>query len=394
MMAMIAHAEPVLKRTPLYDLHVATGARMAPFAGYEMPIQYAAGVMKEHLHTRAAAGLFDVSHMGQIALRPNGGSTLADVALALENLVPVDVFGLAPGRQRYGFFTNPNGGIIDDLMITACADRFVLVVNASRKAVDEAHLRAALSRVCTIEMLEDRALLALQGPKAEDVLARFAPEAAAMRFMDARVLAIGGSDCLVTRSGYTGEDGFEISVAGAEAERFARTLLDDASVALAGLGARDSLRTEAGLCLYGSDIDEQTTPVEAALEWAIPKVRRHGGGRADGFPGAEVISRELDAGPRRQRVGLRSQDRTPVRGGALVFAEPSAAEPVGAVTSGCFGPSAAGPVAMGYVPRRLSAPSTNLFAEVRGNRVPVEVTELPFVPHRYKRAIRGDHPSC
>jgi aminomethyltransferase len=394
MMAMIAQAEPVLKRTPLYDLHVATGARMAPFAGYEMPIQYAAGVMKEHLHTRAAAGLFDVSHMGQIALRPNAGSTLADIALALENLVPVDVLGLAPGRQRYAFFTNPHGGIIDDLMITACADHFVLVVNASRKAVDEAYLRAALSRVCTIEVLEDRALLALQGPKAEEVLARFATEAAAMRFMDARVLAIGGSDCLVTRSGYTGEDGFEISVAGAEAGRFARTLLDGASVALAGLGARDSLRTEAGLCLYGSDIDEQTTPVEAALEWAIQKVRRHGGARAGGFRGAEVISRELDAGPRRRRVGLRSQDRTPVRGGALVFAEPSAAEPVGAVTSGCFGPSAAGPVAMGYVPRLLSAPGATLFAEVRGSRVPVEVTELPFVPHRYKRAIRGDHPSC
>jgi aminomethyltransferase len=393
-MAMIAQAEPALRRTPLYDLHVTMGARMAPFAGYEMPIQYAAGVMKEHLHTRAAAGLFDVSHMGQIALRPHGGSTLADVALALENLVPVDVLGLAPGRQRYAFFTNPHGGIIDDLMITACADHFALVVNASRKAVDEAHLRAALSRVCTIEVLKDRALLALQGPKAEEALARFAPEVVAMRFMDARALAIGGSDCLVTRSGYTGEDGFEISVAGAEAELFARTLLDDASVALAGLGARDSLRTEAGLCLYGADIDERTTLVEAALEWAIQKVRRRGGARAGGYPGAEAISRELDAGPQRRRVGLRSQDRTPVRGGAWLFAEPSAVEPAGVVTSGCFGPSAAGPVAMGYVPRPLSALGTILFAEVRSSRVPVEVTELPFVPHRYKRAIRGDHPSC
>jgi aminomethyltransferase len=215
-----------------------------------------------------------------------------------------------------------------------------------------------------------------------------------MRFMDARALAIGGSDCLVTRSGYTGEDGFEVSVAGAEAERFARMLLDDASVSLAGLGARDSLRTEAGLCLYGADVDEQTTPVEAALEWAIQKVRRNGGARAGGYPGVEAILREFDAGPRRRRVGLRSQDRTPVRGGAPLFAERSAAQPIGTVTSGCFGPSVAGPVAMGYVPRTLSTPGATLFAEVRGNRVPVEVTDLPFVPHRYKRASRGENPSC
>jgi aminomethyltransferase len=384
MTAVTARAQPALKRTPLYDLHVAMGARMAPFAGYEMPIQYPAGVMKEHLHTRAAASLFDVSHMGQIVLRPSGG-TPADIALALERLVPVDVLGLAPGRQRYAYFTNAHGGIIDDLMITACGDHVVLVVNASRKEVDEAHLRAATSPVCTMEVLDDRALLALQGPRAEKALARLAPEVAAMRFMDARVLAIGGNACLVTRSGYTGEDGFEISVAGSEADRLARLLLDDASVALAGLGARDSLRIEAGLCLYGADIDEQTTPVEAALEWAMQKVRRPGGARAGGFPGADAISRELDVGPRRRRVGLRSLDRTPVRGGALLFAERSAAEPVGTVTSGCFGPSAAGPVAMGYVPHPQSAPGTTLFAEVRGNRVPVEVTDLPFVPHRYKR---------
>jgi len=393
MKVMAAQAQPALKRTPLYDLHVAMGARMAPFAGYEMPIQYPVGVMKEHLHTRAAAGLFDVSHMGQIALRPNGG-TLRDTALALESLVPIDVLGLASGRQRYAFFTNSHGGIIDDLMITVCADHFVLVVNASRKEVDEAHLRAALSAVCTIEVLEYRALLALQGPRAEDVLVHFAPEVAAMRFMDARVVAIGGSACLVTRSGYTGEDGFEISVAGSEAAGLARMLLDNASVALAGLGARDSLRTEAGLCLYGADINEQTTPVEAALEWAIQKVRSDGGARAGGFPGADAILRELDLGPPQRRVGLRSLDRTPVRGGALLFAERAAAEPVGSVTSGCFGPSAAGPVAMGYVPRPLSVPGATLFADVRGNRVPVEVTDLPFVLHRYKRAIRGELASC
>jgi glycine cleavage system T protein (aminomethyltransferase) len=393
MTAAIAPLRPALKRTPLYDLHVAMGARMAPFAGYDMPIQYPAGVMKEHLHTRAAASLFDVSHMGQIVLRPNGG-TPADIALALERLVPVDVLGLAPGRQRYAFFTNALGGIIDDLMITACAGHFVLVVNASRKDVDETHLRAAMSRVCTIEVLADRALLALQGPKAEEVLVRLAPEAAAMRFMDARMLAIGGAACLVTRSGYTGEDGFEISVAGSEAERLARMLLNDASVALAGLGARDSLRTEAGLCLYGADLDEQTTPVEAALEWAVQKVRRPGGARAGGFPGADAIAHELQAGPKRRRVGLRSLDRTPVRGGALLFAEHSATEPVGTVTSGGFGPSAGGPVAMGYVSRPLAVRGTSLFAAVRGNRVPVEVTDLPFVPHRYKRANSGANPSC
>ncbi len=385
MTAATAPLRPALQRTPLYDLHVAMGARMGPFAGYDMPIQYPAGVMKEHLHTRAAASLFDVSHMGQIALRPNGG-TPADIALALERLVPVDVLGLAPGRQRYAFFTNARGGMIDDLMITACAGHFVLVVNASRTEADEAHLRPALSRVCTVEMLADRALLALQGPKAEEVLVRLAPEVAAMRFMDARTLAIGGSTCLVTRSGYTGEDGFEISVAGPEAERLARMLLDDASVALAGLGARDSLRTEAGLCLYGADIDEQTTPVEAALDWAIQKVRRPGGARAGGYLGADAIARQLEAGPERDRVGLRSLDRTPVRGGALLFAAPSAAEPVGKVTSGGFGPSAGGPVAIGYVPRPLAVRGTSLFAEVRGNRVPVEVADLPFVPHRYKRA--------
>ena len=287
MTAMTVPTQPALKRTPLYDLHVAMGARMAPFAGYEMPIQYPAGVMKEHLHTRAAASLFDVSHMGQIALRPSGG-TPADIALALERLVPADVLGLAPGRQRYAYFTNAHGGIIDDLMITACGDHVALVVNASRKEVDEAHLRAAMSPVCTMEVLDDRALLALQGPKAEEALARLAPEVASMRFMDARMLAVGGSACLVTRSGYTGEDGFEISVAGSEAERLARLLLDDPSVTPAGLGARDSLRTEAGLCLYGADIDEQTTPVAAALEWAMQKVRRPGGARAGGFPGADV----------------------------------------------------------------------------------------------------------
>jgi aminomethyltransferase len=384
MTAPAAAQHAVLKRTPLYDLHVAMGARMGAFAGYEMPIQYSPGIMKEHLHTRAHASLFDVSHMGQIALQPRNWN-MAEIATALERLVPVDVVGLTAGRQRYAFFTNANGGVIDDLMIAHCGDRFVLVVNASRKAIDEQFLRAALAHVCAVEVLEDRALLALQGPEAESALARFVPDSAAIRFMDARSLMIADSACVVTRSGYTGEDGFEISVATSEAEMLVRILLENASIALAGLGARDSLRIEAGLCLYGSDIDENTTPVEAALEWAISKVRCRAGARAGGFPGADVVLPQLDDGPPRRRVGLRAQGKMPVRGGTLLFAGASAADPVGEVTSGGFGPSVGGPVAMGYLPRALSASGTRVFAEVRGSRVPVEVTDLPFIPHRYRR---------
>jgi aminomethyltransferase len=382
-----------LKRTPLYELHVARGAKMSAFAGYEMPIHYPPGIMKEHLHTRAHVSLFDVSHMGQIALRPRNGK-MANVAAAFERLVPVDISGLAAGRQRYTFFTNANGGVIDDLMIAHCGDRFVLIVNASRKTIDEQLLRAALSQICTIEVLEDRALLALQGPEAESVLARLAPDSTAMRFMDARSLMIAGAACVVTRSGYTGEDGFEISVAVSEAEMLTRALLENASVALAGLGARDSLRTEAGLCLYGSDLDETTTPVEAVLEWAISKVRRRASARAGGFPGADVVLPQLDDGPPRRRVGLRAQGRMPVRSGALLFAELSATDSVGKVTSGGFGPSVGGPVAMGYLPRALSAPGTRVFAEVRGSRVPVEVTDLPFISPRYKRHPSGVMASC
>ena len=384
MMAHPAAAAPALKRTPLYALHLEFGARMAPFAGYDMPIHYALGVLKEHLHTRVAAGLFDVSHMGQIALRPRSGK-VADAAQALERLVPVDVLGLQPARQRYAFFTNGNGGIIDDLMIGQCDDHLALIVNASRKDVDERHLRDALSDICTVDVLADRALLALQGPAAQAVLARLAPSCASMQFMDIRPLLISGASCLVSRSGYTGEDGFEISVPARDAEKLARTLLQDAAVTLIGLGARDSLRTEAGLCLYGSDIDESTTPVEASLGWAIQKVRRRGGARAGNFPGANVVLEQLERGAPRCRVGLKPRERTPVRAGALLYADASASQCVGTVTSGTFGPSAAGPVAMGYLPSTLSAPNTLLFADVRGNRLPVEVTKLPFVPHRYKR---------
>jgi aminomethyltransferase len=377
-------AAPALKYTPLYALHLEMGARMAPFAGYDMPIQYALGVLKEHLHTRVAAGLFDVSHMGQIALRPRSGR-VADVAHALERIVPVDVLGLRPARQRYAFFTNDSGGIIDDLMIDQCGDHLVLIVNASRKDVDERHLRNSLSDVCTIDVLEDRALLALQGPAAEAVLTRLAPSSASMGFMDIRPVSIAGVSCLISRSGYTGEDGFEISAPRRDAEKLARTLLQDPAVMLIGLGARDSLRIEAGLCLYGSDIDESTTPVEAGLEWAIQKVRRLGGARAGNFPGADMVLEQIERGAPRYRVGLKPRQRTPVRARVLLYADASTSQSVGTITSGTFGPSAAGPVAMGYVPSSLSVLKTLLFADVRGNRLPVEVTELPFVPHRYKR---------
>jgi aminomethyltransferase len=377
-------AAPALKYTPLYALHLEMGARMAPFAGYDMPIQYALGVLKEHLHTRVAAGLFDVSHMGQIALRPRSGR-VADAAHALERIVPVDVLGLRPARQRYAFLTNDSGGIIDDLMIGQCGDHLTLIVNASRKDVDERHLHDSLSDVCAIDVLEDRALLALQGPAAEAVLTRIAPSSASMRFMDIRPVLIAGASCLISRSGYTGEDGFEISVPAPDAEKLARTLLQDPAVMLIGLGARDSLRIEAGLCLYGSDIDESTTPVEAGLEWAIQKVRRLGGARAGNFPGADMVLEQIERGAPRYRVGLKPRERTPVRAGVLLYADACVSQPIGTVTSGTFGPSAAGPVAMGYVPSSLSVLKTLLFADVRGNRLPVEVTELPFVPHRIKR---------
>ncbi|MGO9826828.1 MAG: glycine cleavage system aminomethyltransferase GcvT, partial [Terriglobales bacterium] len=292
MTALPAPTAPALKQTPLHALHLAMGARMTPFAGYAMPIHYPLGVLKEHLHTRSAAGLFDVSHMGQVAVRPRSGR-LADAAEALERVVPADVLSLAPGRQRYAFFTNGSGGIIDDLMIGHCGEHFALVVNASRKDIDEWHLRAALSDTCTVEVLEDRALLALQGPAAEAVLARLSPSSASMRFMDIRPTSIAGANCLVSRSGYTGEDGFEMSTPARDAEKVARALLADQAVTLVGLGARDSLRTEAGFCLYGCDIDESTTPVEAALDWAIPKVRRWGGARGGNFPGADVVLEQL-----------------------------------------------------------------------------------------------------
>jgi aminomethyltransferase len=373
-----------LKRTPLYALHVSLGAKMVPFAGYEMPVQYAPGVLKEHLHTRSKAGLFDVSHMGQIALRATSGS-VADAALALERLVPQDILSLGVGRQRYAQFTNQAGGILDDSMVANFGDHLFLVVNAACKEADEAHLRAQLADSCTVEPLADRALLALQGPKAEQVLAKFSADVAAMRFMDSAPRKVASFDCFVSRSGYTGEDGFEISVPADQAEALAKLLLSDEDVLPIGLGARDSLRLEAGLCLYGHDIDTTTTPVEAALEWSVQKSRRTGGARAGGFLGADKILAQFSSGASRRRVGLRPEGRAPVREGAKLFADSTSSEPIGTVTSGGFGPTLNAPVAMGYLPTSLAGLGTQIFAEVRGQRLPLRIAATPFVPNTYKR---------
>ena len=373
-----------LNRTPLHALHLTLGGRMVPFAGYELPVQYAAGVMKEHLAVRAHAGLFDVSHMGQITLRARSGNP-ADGARALERLVPVDVVGLAPGRQRYAMFTNETGGILDDLMVANRSDHLFLVVNGACKSADEAHLRAHLSDACEIERL-DRALIALQGPEAESALAALAPECTRMRFMDVRELTILGAACIVSRSGYTGEDGFEISIPADRAVEIARALLANAAVLPIGLGARDSLRLEAGLCLYGSDIDTTTSPVEAALDWALSAARRQGGARTGGYLGADAVLAHSATGPWRRRVGLRPDGRAPVRGGAPLFATAGGGAQIGTVTSGGFGPTVEAPVAMGYVPVSLAGSGTRLFAEVRGQRLPVTVAPLPFITRHYKRS--------
>ena len=374
-----------LKRTPLHDFHVANGARMVPFAGYEMPLHYGLGVLKEHLHTRAAVGLFDVSHMGQIAIRPPEPKALHDTALALERLVPTDVAGIAQGRQRYSVLTAANGGILDDIMIANLGSYLAVIVNAATKDADLDHLRANMPGDHVIELLADRALIALQGPGAEPILVAHDPMLAAMQFMDVRLATIDGIDCTVARSGYTGEDGFEISVPSARAADLLRMLLRDQSVALVGLGARDSLRLEAGLCLYGCDIDVTTTPVEAALEWSIPKSRRAAGVRAGGFLGADVVLAQLARKPRRQRVGLRPEGRAPIRGGAMLTNTDDPTAAMGRVTSGSYGPSLSAPIAMGYVECTAAEPGTQLFAEIRGARLPLRVVPLPFVPHRYRR---------
>ena len=376
MTADATSSSPLLQ-TPLHALHLELGARMVPFAGYAMPVQYPAGIITEHRQCRASAALFDVSHMGQLRL------VGPDAAAALESLVPQDVLDLPVGKQRYAFFTNAAGGLLDDLMITRRADDLFLVVNAGCKDADTRHLVTEIGHRCQIVPMPDHALLALQGPKAVDALARINGGVAALTFMSGGHFALAGTDCFVTRSGYTGEDGFEISVPATHAIALARTLLAQPEVEAAGLGARDTLRLEAGLCLYGHDIDTATTPVEAGLTWAIQKVRRPGGARAGGYPGQDALGAQLTQGAATRRIGLTGLERTPVREGAPLV--DGHGHPVGRVTSGTVGPTVGQPIAMGYVAANHAGIGSELFAEVRGKRVPMRVTAMPFAPHRYFR---------
>ncbi|WP_076589726.1 glycine cleavage system aminomethyltransferase GcvT [Vibrio ostreicida] len=367
-----------LLKTPLHQLHIAAGAKMVPFAGYEMPVQYQLGVKKEHLHTREAAGLFDVSHMGQLRLHGQGAAAF------LESLVPVDIIDLPQGNQRYAFFTNEEGGIMDDLMVANLGDHLFVVVNAACKAQDIKHLEAYCPADVELEIIEDRALLALQGPQAVNVLTRFNSDVANMVFMDVRKLNILGVECIVSRSGYTGEDGYEISVPNSHAEELASALSAEDSVELIGLGARDSLRLECGLCLYGHDLDATTTPVEASLLWGIQKIRRLGGEREGGFPGSDIILKQIETKQvSRKRVGLVGQTKAPVREGTELF--DGDGNRIGQVTSGTAGPNAGKPVSMAYVQTELAGLGTQVFADVRGKKLPMSVEKMPFVPQRYYR---------
>ena len=366
-----------LLHTPLYDLHVERGGKMVPFAGYSMPVSYPMGIVKEHQHTRTKAGLFDVSHMAQVKL------TGPNAATAMETLVPTDILGLGEMRQRYALFTNEQGGVMDDFMVTNAVDHLLVVVNAACREQDIAHMREHIGDQCEIEVLEHRALLALQGPEAGAVMARLAPDSQQMVFMSAANLSIEGIDCFVTRSGYTGEDGFEISVPNDQAEQLARLLLAQDEVETIGLGARDSLRLEAGLCLYGHDLDQQTTPVESSLLWALSKPRRVDGERPGGYPGAEIIMAQIANGVSRKRVGIQPEGRMPVREKAPLV--DSDENQIGTVTSGSFGPTVNGPVAMGYVKTEYSPIDTKVLAVVRGKTVPCRVIKLPFVKQRYYR---------
>ena len=373
--------DSLLSATPLHALHLELGAKMVAFAGYDLPVSYPAGILAEHRHCRASAALFDVSHMGQLRL------VGADAAKALETLVPMDVAGLAAGQQRYAFFTNSNGGLLDDLMITRRrfddVDDLLLIVNAACKAADIKHLVTNIGHRCTVQPLPDRALLALQGPKAVHALARLNPAVASLTFMTGAPVLLAGADCFVTRSGYTGEDGFEISVPSALADALARALLALPEVRPAGLGARDTLRLEAGLCLYGHDIDATTTPIEAGLSWAIQKLRRAGGARPGGYPGAAVIDGQLATGARTRRVGLRGLERVPVREGAVIV--DAKGHKLGHVTSGTLSPTVNEPIAMAYLAANHALPHHEVYAEVRGKRQPMRVSTMPFTPHRYFR---------
>ncbi|AMC99535.1 glycine cleavage system aminomethyltransferase GcvT [Halomonas chromatireducens] len=366
-----------LKHTPLHGLHLELGGKMVPFAGYDMPVQYPLGVKKEHEHTRAACGLFDVSHMGQVLLH---GPRPAE---ALETLVCADIVGLPEGMQRYALFTGQEGGILDDLMVANVGDHLYLVVNAACKDQDIALLEIGLDAEHRVEVL-DRGLLALQGPQAASVMQRLCPPACEMVFMQHGRFQIDDIPVWVSRSGYTGEDGFEISVAADQAEALARRLLAEDEVEAIGLGARDSLRLEAGLCLYGHDIDTETTPVEAGLIWAIGKPRRRGGERQGGFPGADLILHQVEKKDhQRKRVGLLGDGRAPVREGAELFSSDDIS--IGVVTSGGFGPSVGQPVAMGYVTIENAEIGTTVYAEVRGKRLPMTVSKMPFVEPGYFR---------
>lgn len=368
-----------LSRTPLYALHVELGAKLVPFAGYEMPVQYPAGILKEHLHTREKAGLFDVSHMGQAFLHPT--EIGSDVAASLEKLSPSDFIGLKPGMQRYGLLLNEEGGIKDDFMVTRLIDEaaMYLVVNASMKESDFAHISAKLKGAVMLEPRPDRALLALQGPRAGAVLEKLSPGIDALNFMQVRRVTVAGAEAIVSRSGYTGEDGFEISIAGKDAEAVARAILADPDALPIGLGARDSLRLEAGLCLYGHDIDETTNPAEANLVWAIGKRRK----TEKGFPAADKIMDGVLNGTARKRVGIRPEGRAPAREGTEIADK--SGKIIGHITSGGFGPSLNAPVAMGYVETAFAADGTEIDLMVRGKPVPARVAPMPFVPNRYKR---------
>ncbi len=366
-----------LQKTPLHALHLELGAKMVPFAGYEMPVSYPGGIMAEHAHCRTSAALFDVSHMGQLRL------VGADAAAALETLVPVDVIDLTVGRQRYALFTHASGGILDDLMVARRKDDIFLVVNAACKHADTKHLMNNIGNRCQVIPLPDRALLAVQGPKAVDAVARLAPELVALKFMDTIHVTLAGAPCFVSRSGYTGEDGYEISVPSEHAEAVAKALLTQPEIRPAGLGARDTLRLEAGLCLYGHDIDQDTTPVEAALTWAIQKVRRPGGAREGGYPGADAIEAQLTSGTLIKRVGMIGLEKVPVREGASLGGAHGKA--IGRVTSGTVSPTLGKPIAMGYVAANFAHPEFELHADVRGKPQPMRVSATPFVPHRYQR---------
>jgi aminomethyltransferase len=368
-----------LLTTPLNALHIELGARMVPFAGYSMPVQYPAGLVAEHHHTRNSAGLFDVSHMGQLCL------TGPDAAAAFESLMPVDVMGLGVNKQRYGLLLNDEGGIIDDLMFVNRGEDIFVIVNGACKHGDLAHIQQRIGSRCTVEPQFDRALLALQGPQAVSALQRLVPGVEQLVFMTGMAAVWQGADLYVTRSGYTGEDGFEISLPAHAADAFARALLAQPEVKPIGLGARNSLRLEAGLCLYGNDIDNTTTPVEANLNWAMQKVRRTGGARAGGFPGTDKILSQLDGTfpAQRLRVGLVGLERVPVR--EHVDLHNDAGQKVGEVTSGLLAPTADQPVALAYVQAEYAASGTRLNAMVRGKSVPMQVSPLPFVPNRYVR---------